>query len=52
MLHLLGVLMIFEGKITSSKNSFQMKWYGHNYGYIGGGRIFQNGVMHANIVKP
>jgi hypothetical protein len=28
-----------------------MKWYGHNYGYTGGGRIFQNGVMHDNIAK-
>jgi hypothetical protein len=51
----LGVLMIFEEKITSSKISF--KWhdiecYGHDYGYNGGGRIFQNGVMHANIGKP
>jgi hypothetical protein len=36
----LGVLMIFEEKITSSKISFQMKWYGHNYGYTGGGHIF------------
>jgi hypothetical protein len=24
----LGVFMILEGKITSSKTSFQMKWYG------------------------
>jgi hypothetical protein len=29
-----------------------MEWYGHDYGYIGSGRIFQNGVMHANIAKP
>jgi hypothetical protein len=26
-----------------------MKWYGHDYGYTDGGRIFQNRVMHANI---
>jgi hypothetical protein len=51
-LRLLGVLMIFEEKITSSKNSFQMKWYGHNCGYTSGGHIFWNGVMHANIAKP
>jgi hypothetical protein len=44
--------MIFEEKITSSKNSFQMKWYGHNCGYTSGGHIFWNGVMHANIAKP
>jgi hypothetical protein len=29
-----------------------MKWYGHNCGYTGGGNIFRNGVMHANIAKP
>jgi hypothetical protein len=29
-----------------------MEWYGHDCGYIDGGRIFQNGVMHANIAKP
>jgi hypothetical protein len=52
MLRLLGVLMIFEEKNTSSKISFQMKWYGHNCGYTGGGRIFRNRVMHANIAKP
>jgi hypothetical protein len=44
--------MIFEEKIISSKNSFQMIWYGHNSGYTDGGRIFWNGVMHANIAKP
>jgi hypothetical protein len=50
----LGVLMIFEKKITSSKTSFQiacMEWRGHEYGYTGGGCIFWNGVMHANIAK-
>ncbi len=29
-----------------------MKWCGYNCGYTGGGRIFQNGVMDANIAKP
>jgi hypothetical protein len=29
-----------------------MEWYGHDYEYTGGGRIFQNGVMDANIAKP
>jgi hypothetical protein len=29
-----------------------MEWHGHDCGYIGGGCIFQNGVMHTNIVKP
>jgi hypothetical protein len=29
-----------------------MKQYGHNCGYTDGGRIFWNGVMHANIAKP
>jgi hypothetical protein len=24
-----------------------MEWHGHDYGYTGGGRISQNGVMHA-----
>jgi hypothetical protein len=43
----LGVLMkIFEEKITSSKLVF--KWLQ----YIGGGRIFRNGVMHGNMAKP
>jgi hypothetical protein len=28
-----------------------MKWYGQNCGYTGSERIFQNGVMHANIAK-
>jgi hypothetical protein len=46
--------MIFEEKITSSKTSkwHDMEWHGHDYGYTGGGRIFQNGVMHINIAKP
>jgi hypothetical protein len=42
----LGVLMIFEEKITSSKTSFQMALI-----YCGG-RIFRNGVMHANMAQP
>jgi hypothetical protein len=29
-----------------------MEWHGHDYGYTGGGCIFQNGVMHDNIGKP
>jgi hypothetical protein len=29
-----------------------MEWHGHGYEYIGGGCIFRNGVMHANIAKP
>jgi hypothetical protein len=52
--------MIFEEKITSLKTIFKwhgmewygMEWHGHDYGYTGGGRIFWNGVMHANIAKP
>jgi hypothetical protein len=44
----LGVLMIFEEKITSLKTIFKwhgmewygMEWHGHDYGYTGGGRIF------------
>jgi hypothetical protein len=47
-----GFWWYLRRKITSSKISFQMKWYGHNYGYTGGGRIFRNGVMHTNIAKP
>jgi hypothetical protein len=42
----LGVLMIFEKKITFSKHLF--KWLQHT----GGGRIFRSGVMHANMAKP
>jgi hypothetical protein len=44
--------MILEEKITSLKTSFQMNgidWLSVN---IGGGRIFQNGVIHANMAKP
>jgi hypothetical protein len=29
-----------------------MEWHGHDCGYTSGGRIFRNGVMHANIAKP
>jgi hypothetical protein len=29
-----------------------MELHGHDYGYTGGGRIFQNAVMHANMAKP
>jgi hypothetical protein len=29
-----------------------MDWHGHDYRYTGGGRIFYNGVVHANIAKP
>jgi hypothetical protein len=39
------VLMIFEEKVTSLKLLF--KWLQ----YTGGGRIFQSGVMHANMAK-
>jgi hypothetical protein len=28
-----------------------MKLHGHDNGYTGGGRIFQNRVMHANIAN-
>jgi hypothetical protein len=38
-------------KITSSKVSFQMKWYGPNCGYTGCRHIFWNGVIHANIAN-
>jgi hypothetical protein len=44
------VLMIFEEKSLLQKPLF--KWQGHDYGYTGGGHIFRNGVMHANIAKP
>jgi hypothetical protein len=47
-----GFWWCLRRKITSSKISFQMKWYGHHYGYTRGGCIFQNGVKHANIAKP
>jgi hypothetical protein len=42
----LGVLMVFEEKITSSETSFQMA------SIYCDGRIFQNGVMHANMDRP
>jgi hypothetical protein len=29
-----------------------MEWHGHDCGYTGGGRIFRNRVMYANIGKP
>jgi hypothetical protein len=47
------------GEKHSSKISFQMKWNGmakpwlwkwESCGYIGGGRIFRNGVMHTNTM--
>jgi hypothetical protein len=41
----LGVLMIFEEKSLLQK--LVLKWLQ----YTGGGRIFQNGVMHANMAK-
>jgi hypothetical protein len=47
-----GFWWYLRRKITSSKISFQMKWYGNNCGYTSGRRIFRNGVMHTNIVKP
>jgi hypothetical protein len=49
-----------RGEKYSSKISFQMKWNGmakpwlwkwESCGYICGGRIFWNGVMHANIIR-
>jgi hypothetical protein len=49
------VLMIFEEKSLLQKPLFKwhdMEWYGHDYEYTSGGRIFWNGVMHANIAKP
>jgi hypothetical protein len=52
----LGVLMIFEEKNHFFKNTLfkwlDMEWHGHDCGYTGTGRIFRNGVMHANIAKP
>jgi hypothetical protein len=50
----LGVLMIFEEKSLLQKPLFKwhdIEWHGHDYEYTGGGRIFRNGVMHANIAK-
>jgi hypothetical protein len=43
---------IWGEKSLLQKLSFQMEWHSHDCGYTGGGRIFQNGVMHANIAKP
>jgi hypothetical protein len=52
----LGGLMIFEEKNHFFKNFLfkwnVIEWHGHDCGYTGGGRIFWNGVMHANIAKP
>jgi hypothetical protein len=52
----LGVLMIFEEKDHFFKNFLlkwlDMEWHGHDCGYTSSGRIFLNGVMHANIAKP
>jgi hypothetical protein len=52
----MGGLMIFEEKDHFFKNFLfkwlDMKWHGHDCGYTGGGRIFQNEVMHTNIAKP
>jgi hypothetical protein len=49
----LGVLTIFRGeKSLLQKLLFKwngMDWLGVN---IGGGRIFRNGVIHANMAKP
>jgi hypothetical protein len=50
-----GVLMIFEEITLLQKlllKWLDMEWHGHDYGYTGGGRIFQNGVIHANMAKP
>jgi hypothetical protein len=48
--------MIFEEKNHFFKNFLlkwlDMEWHGYDYGYTGGGRIFQTGVMDANITKP
>jgi hypothetical protein len=49
---LVGFDDIWGEKSLLKQLSFQMEWYGHDCGYIDGGRIFQNGVMHANIAKP
>jgi hypothetical protein len=51
----IGVSSYVRRKITSSKTLFKwldMECHGHDCGYIGGGHIFHNGVMHANIAKP
>jgi hypothetical protein len=48
--------MIFEEKDHFFKNFLlkwlDMEWHGHDCGYTRSGRIFRNGVMHANIAKP
>jgi hypothetical protein len=48
--------MIFEEKNHFFKNFLfkwlDMEWHGHDCGYTGGGTIFLNEVMHANIAKP
>jgi hypothetical protein len=49
------VLMIFEEKLLLEKPLFKwhdMEWHCHDYVYTGGGCIFWNRVMHANIAKP
>jgi hypothetical protein len=50
-----GVWWYLRRKSLLQKPLFKwhdMEWHGHDYGYTGGERIFQNGVMHANIAKP
>jgi hypothetical protein len=56
----LGILMINKEKNTLQNFIFRwngMEWLSHDYrnrgtcGYIGGGCIFQNGVMHTNIIR-
>jgi hypothetical protein len=46
-------MIIQEKNKTSSKTSFQMTWHEMvmNSFHIGGGRIFRNGVMHANMAE-
>jgi hypothetical protein len=52
----LGVLMIFEEKDHFFRNFLfkwlDTEWHDHDFGYTGGGCIFRNGLMHANIAKP
>jgi hypothetical protein len=45
--------MIFEVKNHLFNNFFsnEMVWYGHSCRYTSSGRIFPDGVMHANIAK-
>jgi hypothetical protein len=49
----LGVLTIFRGE-KSLLQKLLFKWNGMDWlsVNIGGGRIFRNGVIHANMVKP